>query len=283
MSRRWAFASLVLVGAMASALFLTSDAHAARAPRNSSEIDAWNNYLRYRVCGQGALWFNDKDGNYGPSDGWEQGYYSTGVQAVAHDQEYITIYLHGSAVMAGCEGDHFYATFIESFSPRLTIHGTNLYRGTGDASGWTSIGGSLAATLDIRNVAAPGDPNGQVLYLTFWRCGGFRENTSIGRCRAETLPVRITRQATPWRAEGESYIRRETTANNNVDRDWQKATLFAKPGETIGFTHRLAMRDANANQQIRHTIRGHNLPRSPHISASEPITKIGRASCRERV
>ena len=133
---------------------------------------------------------------------------------------------------------------------------------------------SLAATLDIRNVATPGDPNGQVLYLTFSRCGAFRENAKLDRCRAETLPVRITRQATPWRAEGESYIRRETTANNNVDRDWQKATLFAKPGETIGFTHRLAMRDANANQQIRHTIRGHNLPRSPHISASEPDSVI---------
>ena len=153
MSRRWAFASLVLVGAMASALFLTNDAHAARPAYNNSEIDAWNNYLRYKVCGQGALWFNDKDGNYGPSNDWERGYYSTGVQAVAHDQQYITIYLHGSAVMVGCEGDPFYATFIQSLSSRLTIHGTNLLRGYGDASGWTSIGGSLPATLDIRNIA----------------------------------------------------------------------------------------------------------------------------------
>ena len=50
MNRRWAFASLILVGAMASALFLTNDAHAARPAYNNSEIDAWNNYLRYKVC-----------------------------------------------------------------------------------------------------------------------------------------------------------------------------------------------------------------------------------------
>lgn len=275
MNRRWAFASLVLVGAMASALFLTNDAYAARPAYNNSEIDAWNNYLRYGVCGQGALWFNDKNGNYGPSNDWERGYYSTGVQAVAHNQEYITIYLHGSAVMGGeCTGDPFYATRIQSLSSRLTIHGTNLLRGYGDASGWTSIGGSLPATLDIRNVATPGDPNGQVIYLTFWRCGDFKENGSLNRCRQETLPVRIIRRASPWRAEGDSYIRRETAANKNVDRDWQKSTLIAKPGETISFTHRLAMRDANANQQIRHTIRGHNLPRSPHIPASEADSVI---------
>ena len=35
MNRRWAFASLVLVGAMASALFLTNDAHAARPASNN--------------------------------------------------------------------------------------------------------------------------------------------------------------------------------------------------------------------------------------------------------
>ena len=144
MNRRWAFASLILVGAMASALFFTNDAYAARAPRNKSEIDAWNKYLENKVCGQGALWFNDKNGNYGPSNGWEQGYYSTGVQAVAHNQEYITIYLHGSAVMGGeCTGLPFYATQIQSLSSRMTIHGTNLLRGRGDASGWTSIGDSL--------------------------------------------------------------------------------------------------------------------------------------------
>lgn len=74
----------------------------------------------------------------------------------------------------------------------------------------------------------------KVVYLTFRRCGDFKENGSLDRCRAETLPVRIIRQAAPWRAEEESYIRRETAGNKNVDRDWQKATLFAKPGETIG-------------------------------------------------
>lgn len=58
--------------------------------------------------------------------------------------------------MVGCEGDPF-MPFIQSLSSRLTIHGTNLFRGRGDASGWTSIGGSLPASLDIRNIATPSD------------------------------------------------------------------------------------------------------------------------------
>lgn len=278
MNKWWVILSVVCLSVSASFL-LSHDALAAREPRNASEVNAWNNYLRLnRTCGQGALWFNDKHvpgldpTGYGPSDGWEKGYYSTSVAPVDADQETLTVFLHGSAVMGGeCSASAlpFFATHISSMTPQLTIHGRNLYRGSGDASGWTSIGGSLPATLDIRGLATPGDPNGYDMPVKFWRCGDFYLDGSAGRCSADTLHVKIIRKASPWRIEGNSYIRRETDANRNQDRDWSSSGIRVKPGDTINFKHTATVRDADVMQWLKYTVRGQNLPRGPH-AGSDP-------------
>ena len=243
--RRRLLGWLLLGASVLGGLLLSQPAGAARAPYNDSEAYAWQQYRRHNnTCGQGALWFNDKNGNYGAS-GWESGYYSTGVSRVEATQNQVTIYLHGSAVMeGGCEGRDFWATRISSRTSRAVIHGTDLYRGRGGSDGWTSIGGSLAATLDVSGIATPGDPNGEVVNVTFSRCGGWGPGQSIGRCREETLPVRVIRRDYTWRLNGQSYIKHNTT-DDGARRQGENA-VSAKPGDRLYWDHEVRNTRPNA-------------------------------------
>lgn len=230
------------------ALAVTYSSPTSRRPLNDAEQEARD---LCRNGARGAIWFSTASA----SD-----YYAQGV-TVNGDDDTVRVYIRGS--MYSCiNGDpgRYYAYDIEDRTRgtnRLTnFSSRTLYRGyiTTANRQWSSTGGHVTATLNVRNVARNYNSNGiarQTISIPLYRCPRVIYNGNVnesGGCYTTDTEVQVTRRR-EWDTIGyttmtvrnaSSTILNTTTRTNEDGSDYTYTT--GAVGQRVVWNHRINVR-----------------------------------------
>jgi len=181
---------LLVITISSSVVFLQPKDAAACVPTylthcNAEELRAYNE-CAYGGTGwhEGAIWFSNSSN-----------YFNLGV-SVGADAQFVNVKIRGSVY--SCQQpswDTINAADVTSQSSRLSgLSSTNLNRGTfqGAAYQWTTQGGEISATLDVRGLAMNnvGQAGSQQIGIGLYRC----YQTSGYNCATTNIPVTVTRE-----------------------------------------------------------------------------------------
>lgn len=185
---------------------------------------------------QGAIWFSDSSSMV--DGGYNAGFYKTGV-TVDYNQDYVTVYIHGSANTCLQPGNFpwrtFYGIRVAPGAPNAsrltglssTIFSRGQFDGAYNAYDWTSIpssNGQITATLNVSGIASPGTTASFTVGL--YRCPSYDKTTVTGNCDTEPITVTVTRKPAPinWTIGGWSTVNDQTSIN-------------ATPNQPVTFKH----------------------------------------------
>ncbi len=223
---------------------------------NAAEQSAWflcNYGPGTKYSARGAIWFSSDSSSY----------YSLGV-TVVDGQDFVPVYIRGSVYSCSQNllNTTIYATSISPQGPqgsRLTgLSGTSLNRGTFLSAGgrrWTSQGGSVAATLDVRGLATNNaiSTATETISIDLYRCYSTDGKNGVN-CYAETVPIVVTR--TPPEGTYTNSATSEMHINGGSTPAANNSTV--RVGDTVTWNYKLTTtqdKGAFKNRTVDYTFR----------------------------
>ncbi|MFZ1301015.1 MAG: hypothetical protein WAQ27_00310 [Candidatus Microsaccharimonas sp.] len=155
---------------------------------------------------QGAIWFNNSGGT-----ATDDGYYALGVNIGATDTS-VAVNIRGSVYACGQGANDWSYAYGVNVRPdtdggsvpeswRLSIPGTVINRGQYQGANytWTSMGSSLAATLNVSGLATNNEAGSdtQTIVVGLYRCYSSNGVWATGSCNIAHVPINITRARLP--------------------------------------------------------------------------------------